>query len=323
MAATLEDFSFGSIRDALRDEFGGSTALNTELGRKINDAMALIWQECKWRWSLKYLTLISYQQATSTLFATANIGNGVGTPVATNAFSPSGTPVAARWTMRITGDANEYMIATVGLGPPNTIYTQGLGIIKTAASGVAVTFNESWSVLPADFAYMHTLRTESGTTQGKEPTFIEPWVLEKVRKGQLAPGPEYLGGGFYAITPDPFPYTDSAWQPNRQYIGFWPYPTALTKWDGYYYAVAKGMTADADIFELPRGYRRRLFFKAAELMAAKLRDFEAVQYYATQAAIGAQLMADANSFADDTDQPLRSQPFSYSQLIQGGVVVVP
>jgi hypothetical protein len=323
MTLALQSYTLATLRGELSTEFGGVPAA-AEITSAINRAISLIWQESKtWRWSLKYLTLVNYQQATSTLFSTALIGHGTGlSPVVVNAFNPTGTPVAARWTMKITGDSNEYLVASVALGPPNPIFLQGLGLVRNSAAGATVTFQESWSLLPLDFAYMHTLRSESGNALNKKVIPVEPWVLESMRAGRLALQPAYASSQFYAIAQDPFPYTDTNWTPNRQYISFFPYPAAstITKWDGYYYAVPKDLVDDTDIAEVPTGWRRRLFFRAAELVAAKLRDWEAMKFYGTQAQIGAALMADCNSFGDDLDTPMRQSVWTFSDLVRNSVV---
>jgi hypothetical protein len=222
-----------------------------------------------------------------------------------------------RYQLTLPGDPNEYLIAANAAGVAQIV---GVGFLTNQNSGVTATLRQAWLELPADFAYMHTLRTESGTTLNKRAIPVEPWVLEMMRKSVIRINSTYSASQFYAILQDPLPYTTTGWQPNRQYISFWPYPTALTKWDGFYYAVPKDLVADADIVEIPRGWRRRLTFIACELLAGKLRDWESQQFYQQKALIGAAQMADANAFADDTGTPLRESTWSYSDLIRNSVV---
>lgn len=311
MTLALPNYTFLTIQDELLAEFGGSSSLRTEIKAKINHAIQLIWQEQKcWRWALKYITLTTFEKHTTTIAAPGAAQGATIIPV---------TAVGAmtfRWVFQHEGDPNEYLVTAAGAG---LVTTLSPGILAAAATGDDFTAWQAWYELPADFAYMHTLRSESGSSSGKDPVHVEPWTLEKLRKGYLglAPGAPTV----YSIVPDPFPYTTTGWQSSRQYIGFYPYPETLTKWDGFYYSVPKSLVDDTDVSELPRSFSKRLFYKAAALVAAKLEAWERVKYYEGLEALGRDQMADTNSYADDSDTPLRGRAVSIETLLANSIIV--
>ena len=315
MTAVLEDLTLGTLQAAIRTEFGGSTALDPEIRSKINDAIALLWQSEKtWRWALRSISLISLAQVTTT----ATVGEAVGS---TDINVATVGAVAGRWTVKAASAPDEYLL--YGTAPPLLLLTTPLATAIPA--GTSVTSSQTWLELPPDFAYMHTLRTEGGQLPNKEPVHVTPWVMEKIRKGLflVVPG----SPGFYTIAQDPVPFSFNApplttYQPNRQFIQFWPPPSINTKWDGFYYSVPHDLVDSVDITEVPRGFRKHLQYKAMALLAAKLRDLEAAQYYEAQAVIGMEGLINANAFADDSDARIRGQALTLEQLIDAGMMRV-
>jgi len=305
---TLADMTFGALHAALTAEFGNQSGLLAEIKSKLNEALKLIWMEQKcWRWSLKPTVLTSLGSATRTTTTAITVSP----PTTTVTLTPADTAsVLLRYELTLPGDPNAYTVTGNAVG---VTQIQGIGFLVAQSIGVTATLKQAWLELPDDFAFMHSVRTEgSGLWKEAQPT--EPWTLEKVRK--YSPRLTTTKT-LYTISQDPLPYGTTGWQPNRQFISFWPYPANLTRWECWYYAVPKDMVADGDICELPRGFRTRLIYKAAELLAIKLRDWEAQERYSALAGIGSVHMADSNSFADDSSDPIRATPLTWSQLITG------
>lgn len=302
----LQNYTLATLRTKLRTEFGELAGMDTEIDAKINLALARVWGERKYHWAIKRLSFLVAGQITTTVSGAHTAGTAA-------LVLASGTGLTARQSITISGGSEEYMSNSVA-GATVTLET---GLVRALSGGETVTVRTMWTALPDDFAYATTLRIDGIGTQ---PVYKRPWALERVRKKLSGVTPTQLG--FFTVMADPLHYAVTGWNPDRQYISFWPQPTTPFKVDGYYHAVPKDLSVDGDIPEVPRGYRNRLFFLAAEQVAAKLRDWEAVQWYQVKAAEALEQMGMANDFAEETDGPMRDEETpSDLRLIDPGQVL--
>lgn len=283
--STLADVTLLELRTELLTEFGhtSSSPFVTEVDSKLNHALLLLHARYPfWRWLLHAFAINVESQITLTgvSWSTSSVS------VTHASFVYSGL----RRVIRLAGDANEYIIATQ---PGTTSVTLDRPPV-TSGSNSTATVLHAYIELPANFSHMHILRSPQ-VRRFRRIRHKNPWTFENIQTKEVQPSTADQAA-WYTVLMDPI-----GTEPNRQYLTIYPRLTALTRLTGLYYRAADDLTSNTDIAPVPRFYRRVLFYKAAELLAAKLRDWEAVQYYAAQVEAIVSNSKIFDRFADDSD----------------------
>lgn len=295
MTPSLQDYALSTIRTELSDEFGNISS--TEIDRKINHAINLLWAENPtWRWSLHPFSLnVEARFTGASLVATSGSAS----------ISWTGAPTGINLTRRVVsiqGDPHEYIVKAHTTSA--TTATLDRPVTNTAPASTSIYFDHNYIELPDDFARMLVLHSADSSAY-RRIFYKHPWTLELHRAQNLALT-AIQQAMFYTIVMDPI-RDPATMQTNRQYLFLFPALTALSRLDGLYYTAPYDLSDTGQVPEIPRAYRRIIFYSAAELLATKLRDFDAAALYEKKARILIESAKNRNQFEEDDDTVIRGE----------------
>lgn len=282
----LESWDLGTLRGQIRDELNlkSEATVNSQIDDKVNQAVSWICrQRPNWPWMRKEFVID---------IAAAGTGVGDFTQGSTSANWDSGTNPAGRDILIVsdsTRDATNGYLVTAFSSPTITLQSQ---YREATVANKTFQLQTGYKALPTDFLRMDTA-SDLDSVSGDRLRYATPKLFDHIKRRET-------GGGvglprYYSIVPDPVSLDTSGF-----YIAFFPYISALTTVQGYYYADPQKLVNDGDVPAIPRNDRSTLFYFACWFMATA-KGNERSGIYQNQALDQLRIMLDEYDMSDDLD----------------------